>query len=170
MILILLFNLTLIPVPGGYLFIMQNLIINYLEDYFKLPARFIRPEADLNILSVLSLYFDKDNKRHQSISLDEIDPGKLSLDIDDLEIQREEDKLEIGLNKVLKTSKYKRVVFPDIIGRDSFCEFHLHFFLAILELPEKVSRRPKDQSKLDTAKNVGDIFKGFDITYNFSKN
>lgn len=149
---------------------MENLIINYLKGYFKLPAGFIRPEADLNILSVLSLYFNKDNFQHQSISLNDIDTKKLSRGIDDLIIEREENTLKIHLNRILKDFEFKNAVFTNTIGRDGFCEFHLHLFLAILELPDKISRESKDQLKLDTARTVKDIFKVFDRTYNFSEN
>lgn len=74
---------------------MEKMITNYLKDYFELLSHFIRPEADLNILSILSLYFDEKNSAHQSIVLNDIDVEKLNTDIDDLEIEKADKKLEL---------------------------------------------------------------------------
>ena len=149
---------------------MKRKIKDYLSTYFELPIHFIIPEARLNILSILSLYFDDHFSMERSIELEDIDPEKLSIDINEHEIKREGNKLMINLRKLMKDPPSDDPTYTDIVGRDGFCEFHFHYILAIMELPEKVNKKPLDESKLDDPITVEDLFKACDRTANFSKN
>lgn len=74
------------------------------------------------------------------------------------------------MNKILKSPEENKAVYRDTFGRDGFCEFHLHLFLAILELPEKIQEEPMDSPKLDSSRKVKELFKAFDRRLNFSLN
>ena len=147
---------------------MEILIKNYLKEYFKLPESLIRPDAQLNILAILSLYFEE--KHEHGIEPADIDPGKLSTEIGDLEMTEDGNKLEFDLKKLLKKPGSRKVLFTDHVGRDGFCEFHLHWFLAMMELPEKIGTEPINERLMDSCRKVEDLFKAYDFSYNFSSN
>ncbi len=149
---------------------MQHMIKDYLIKYFELPAEFFREEANLYILSVLSLFFAETKENSSEIKTSDIDPDKLSMEINELENTVNGSNLKINLNQLLKVPKPEPVFFQDYIGRDGFCEYQLHMALCILEMPEKQENLLQHPNLLDNARTVGEFMQAFDILKYFSKN
>lgn len=141
---------------------METEIKEYLSDYFELPLDFITDNAELNTLSVLSLFFKEGCEREFDISKDDIDPQKLSISVKDLPDKVILNKWKIYLGNLLKNkNKHKAVYYIDEIGRDGFSEHLLHMVLCYLEIPAEIKSQLNCTSCLDDSKTVREMISAF---------
>ncbi|MFN4763695.1 hypothetical protein ACKGJN_11265 [Gillisia sp. Q332] len=109
-----------------------------LEKFFELPANFITDEADLYILTILSMYFKEGQAERDGIKKFDIDVSKLYLSRKDLRMDEDGNKLNIYLKELLKeelhASVREKAHYQDDIGQDGFSGHLLESILCMMEI------------------------------------
>lgn len=117
---------------------MKNMVKQSLEKFFELPTNFITDEADLYILTILSMYFKEGDAERDGIKKCDIDVSKLKLSRKDLRMDEDGNKLNIYLKELLKeelpTALREKARYEDSIGQDGFSGHLLETILCMMEI------------------------------------
>jgi hypothetical protein len=117
---------------------MKNMVKQSLQKFFELPANFITDEADLYILTILSMYFKEGDAERDGIKKCDVDVSKLKLSRNDLRMDADGNKLNIYLKELLKeelpTALKEKARYEDSIGQDGFSGHMLESILCIMEI------------------------------------
>jgi hypothetical protein len=142
--------------------LLANEIKSYLSDFLKLPLNFIKEDANLFTLSLLSEFFQEGNAHELGIKLDDINPEKLFIAVKDLPVKMHMNKREIFIDQLLyKTAGKFNIYVKDEIGRDGLANYTLNLYLCIMEVPPRIKKYLKDEDRLDTANTVEEFFRAF---------
>ncbi|GAB2765728.1 hypothetical protein [Salinimicrobium soli] len=141
---------------------MERVVKDRLAKFFSLPVELITEEADLYILSVLSLYFREEQGKSDNIKISDVDVEKLCLSRNDLVMDEEGSKLDIYLNHLLNksvpTEIREKSCFKDHIGRDGFTRHLLETVLCIMEISKEFNcdfmEFPEDDEKQMTVNDL----------------
>ena len=119
---------------------MNDLVKERLAKFYSLPVELMTDEADLYLLSILSLYFREDQGKRDGIKITDVDVANLSLSRKELIMDEEGSKLDIYLSPLLKkdipVAIRERAYYKDHIGRDGFSNHLLETVLCIMELSD----------------------------------
>ena len=117
---------------------MKNMVKQSLGKFLELPINFFTDEADLYVLSILSLYFKEGDAKKDGIKKCDVDISKLNLTRNDLRMDIDGNKLNIYLKELLKgelpDSIREKAQYQDEIGRDGFSGHVLESILCLMEI------------------------------------